>query len=345
MPLTLTPLGGMPEVRPGADLASLVVAAVGAAGERLADGDVLVVSSKVVSKALGLWADTGADREAVIASQTRRVVAERASGERVTRVVHAVAGPVMAAAGVDASNTGGTDRLLLLPADPDSSARALRAALLRLSGCQRLGVVLSDTAGRPWRSGQTDFALGAAGVEVLDDLRGATDADGRALIVTSRAMADELAAAADLVKGKADAVPVALVRGAGAWVGSEDGAGAAALVRTGREDWFGYGHAEAVRASLGVEPGSPAADECGIAAVHPEPVGDRIGRAVRVALHDLPHVGVDAGSNDVRVSADDPFDLGRAVARLEVALWGEGLRAELASPPGGLEAVLAISER
>ena len=346
MPLTLTPLGGMPEVQPGADLASLVVAAVGAAGERLADGDVLVVSSKVVSKALGLWADTGTDREAVIASQTRRVVAERAvPGGHTTRVVHSVAGPVMAAAGVDASNTGGTDRLLLLPADPDAEARSLRAALLRLSGCQRLGVVLSDTAGRPWRSGQTDFALGAAGVEVLDDLRGATDADGRALTVTSRAIADELAAAADLVKGKADSVPVALVRGAGAWVSSEDGAGAAALVRTGREDWFGYGPAEAVRAGLGVEPGTPDADECGIAAVHPEPVGDRIARAVRVALHTMPDVGIDVGSADLRVSADDPFDLGRAVARLEVALWGEGLRAELASPPVGLEAVLAISER
>ena len=133
MPLTLTPLGGMPEVQPGADLASLVVAAVGAAGERLADGDVLVVSSKVVSKALGLWAETGADRDAVIASQTRRVAAERAvPGGHTTRVVHSVAGPVMAAAGVDASNTGGTDRLLLLPATPDAEARSLRAALLRL---------------------------------------------------------------------------------------------------------------------------------------------------------------------------------------------------------------------
>ena len=186
--------------------------------------------------------------------------------------------------------------------------------------------MLSDTAGRPWRSGQTDFALGAAGVEVLDDLRGATDADGRALTVTSRAIADELAAAADLVKGKADAVPVALVRGAGAWVG---------LRRTEpeRRRWCGpaarTGSATATPRrcgpASGVEPGTPAADECGIAAVLPEPVADRIGRAVRVALHDLPDVGIDAGSADLRVSADDPFSLGRAVARLEVALWGEGL--------------------
>ena len=344
MPLTLTPLRGMPEVPAGADLASLVVDAVGAAGERLTDGDVLVVSSKVVSKALGLWAEDGDEREAVIASQTRRVVAERSSGERATRIVHSVAGPVMAAAGVDASNTGGTDRLLLLPADPDAQARALRAALLERSGCARLGVVLSDTAGRPWRAGQTDFALGAAGVQVLDDLRGATDADGRPLSVTTRAIADELAAAADLVKGKADGVPVALVRGAGAWVGLDDGVGAAALVRTGREDWFAYGRAEAVRASLGVEPGTPAADECGIPAVFPEPVADRIGRAVRVALHAVPDVGIDAGTADLRVSADDPYSLGRAVARLEAALWGEGLAAEAPVSPAGLEVVVRISE-
>src|SRR6478736_5639088 len=120
VPLTLIPLAGMPEVRAGADLASLIVAAVGAAGEQLAEGDVLVVSSKVVSKALGLWAEPGADRDTVIAAQTRRLVAERVAGGRVTRIVQAAAGPVMAAAGVDGSNTGGIDRLLLLPDDPDA---------------------------------------------------------------------------------------------------------------------------------------------------------------------------------------------------------------------------------
>jgi coenzyme F420-0:L-glutamate ligase/coenzyme F420-1:gamma-L-glutamate ligase len=332
----------MPEVPAGADLAALLLAAVERAGERLADGDVLVVSSKVVSKALGLWAEPGVDREAVIAGQTRRVVAERRSGERVTRIVQSVAGPVMAAAGADASNTGGTDGVLLLPADPDAEARRLRAALVALSGCRRLGLVLSDTAGRPWREGQVDFALGAAGLVVLDDLRGGVDADGRPLSVTARALADELAAAADLVKGKADGVPAALVRGAGHWVVEQDGDGAAALLRTGREDWFGHGRAEAVRASLGVEPGTPEAADCGIPAVHPEPVADRIGRAVRVALHDLPDVGVDVGSRDLRVTADAPFTLGRAVARLEVAIWGEGLRAELTSPPGVLDATLRV---
>jgi coenzyme F420-0:L-glutamate ligase/coenzyme F420-1:gamma-L-glutamate ligase len=248
----------------------------------------------------------------------------------------------MAAAGVDASNTGAADRLLLLPADPDAAARSLRSALVARSGCRRLGLVLSDTAGRPWRAGQVDFALGAAGLVVVDDLRGGVDADGRALSVTARALADELAAAADLVKGKADGVPAALVRGVGDWVAEPDGDGAAALVRTGREDWFDYGRAEAVRASLGVEPGTPAAAHCGIPAVHPEPVAERVSRAVRVALHDLPDVGVDVGSRDVRVTADEPFTLGRAVARLEVALWGEGVRAELTSPPGVVEATLRV---
>jgi coenzyme F420-0:L-glutamate ligase/coenzyme F420-1:gamma-L-glutamate ligase len=334
----------MPEVRAGADLASLLLAAVDRAGDRLEAGDVLVVSSKVVSKALGLWARSHSDREDVIAGQTRHVVAERTGVGRTTRIVHSVAGPVMAAAGVDASNTGDGDGLLLLPADPDAAARDLRAALAAASGVARLGLVLSDTAGRPWRSGQVDFALGTAGLEVLDDLRGAADADGRPLAVTARALADELAAAADLVKGKADAVPAALVRGAGAWVSEADGPGAASLVRTGREDWFDYGRAEAVRASLGVEPGSTAAEECGIAAVHPEPVAERVARAVRVALRGLPGVGVDAGREDLRVTADDAYLLGRAVARLEVALWGEGLRAELTSPPGTLEAVLVLTD-
>ena len=345
MALTLTPLPGMPEVRAGADLASLLLAAANRAGVRLAAGDVLVVSSKVVSKALGLWAPSHADRDDVIAAQTRHVVAERTARGRTTRIVHSVAGPVMAAAGVDASNTGDGDGLLLLPADPDAAARDLRAALSAASGVAPLGVVLSDTAGRPWRSGQTDFALGAAGLEVLDDLRGGADADGRPLTVTTRALADELAAAADLVKGKADALPAALVRGAGAWVTDTDGPGAAALVRTGREDWFDHGRAEAVRASLGVEPGSAASAECGIAAVHPEPVSERVARAVRVALHDLPGVGVDAGRDDLRVTAEDAYLLGRAVARLEVAVWGEGLSARVQGPPMGVEAVVEIRER
>ena len=280
--LVVAPVTGLPEVVAGDDVAALVHAALSTRGDALQEGDIVVISSKVVSKSLGLWAGS-ADHQAVVASQTERVVAERTSGERVTRIVRSSAGPVMAAAGVDASNTGVRDGLLLLPHDPDAEAVTLRARLQSLTGLRRVGVVLSDTAGRPWRVGQTDFALGAAGLAVVDDLRGGVDADGRPLAVTTRAVADELAAAADLVKGKAEAVPAAVVRGT-PWATDEDGAGAATLVRTGPEDWFGYGSAEAVRASLGVEPGSSSAERVGIRSVAPELLATRVRRAEKRRL-------------------------------------------------------------
>ena len=344
--LTLLPVTGVPEVGTDDDLAVLLLAGLRTSGVELADGDVLVVSSKVVSKSLGLWAD-GADHSAAVAAQTVRVVAERRSGDRVTRVVQAVAGPVMAAAGVDSSNTGGRDDVLLLPADPDAEARRLRLALLGATGLRRLGVVLSDTAGRPWRAGQTDFALGASGLEVLDDLRGGHDADGRPLHVTARAVADELAAAADLVKGKTDGVPAAVVRGS-RWASADAGPGARALLRHGPTDWFGLGSAEAVRASLGTLPGTAAALEDGIPSVAPEPVGDRLGRAVAVALRGAPEAGVDVGSRDgtheLRVSAPSGYELGVAVTRLQVALWGESLQAQAPEQVEGLEATLRVTE-
>ncbi len=324
--LVIHPLPGLPEVTTDTDLAAELLGALDRAGLALEDGDVLVVSSKVVSKALGLRAVAADElaRDQLVVADTRRVVAERRTGDRLTRVVEAVAGPVMAAAGVDASNTG-SGGALSLPADPDAAAADLRRALGVAH--RRVGVVLSDTAGRPWRAGQTDFALGADGVMVIDDLRGATDADGRELTVTARAVADELAAAADLVKGKADGLPAALVRGAGihldAGAGSATGQGARDLVRTGPTDWFGYGTAEAVRASLGIEPGSTASEAAGIASVEPEPVADRVSRAVAVALHRCPDVAVDVGRSDVRVTGEDAYEVGRAVARLEAALWGE----------------------
>ncbi len=216
--LVVTPLLGMPEVAANDDVAALVLAALTENALTLRDGDVLVVSSKIVSKAMGLTVATSAGdpatvREAVVASQTEWVVAERRTAGRTTSVVKARSGPVMAAAGVDASNTGGLDLLLLLPPDPDAVCRELHGALVAATGVRRLGVVLSDTAGRAWRVGQTDFALGAHGLLVTDDLRGGTDADGRLLEVTTRAVADEIAAAADLVKGKTYAVPVAHLRG------------------------------------------------------------------------------------------------------------------------------------
>jgi coenzyme F420-0:L-glutamate ligase/coenzyme F420-1:gamma-L-glutamate ligase len=341
--LSLIPLTGLPEVGDGDDLTSLLLDAVSAVGESLADGDVLVVSSKVVSKSLGLWADS-ADKGAAVASQTVRVVAERVAGERITRIVQAVAGPVMAAAGVDASNTGGRDAVLLLPGDPDAEADRLRVRLLEATGLTRLGVVLSDTAGRPWRFGQTDFALGAAGVQVVDDLRGGVDADGQPLSVTARAVGDELAAAADLVKGKASGIPAALVRG-GASALPVRGTGARALIRTGRADWFDHGRAEAVRAALGTSPGTPEAHEDGIAAVGPEDVVTRLRRAVSVALRGAPEAGVDVGGSVLRVSAPTAYQLGVAVSRLQVAMWGEGLDTDVPDDAATPDVTLEVRDR
>jgi coenzyme F420-0:L-glutamate ligase/coenzyme F420-1:gamma-L-glutamate ligase len=153
-------------------------------------------------------------------------------------------GLVMAAAGVDASNTPeGT--VLLLPLDPDASARALRAALRARFGITRLGVVVTDTAGRAWRDGLVDVAIGAAGVAVVDDLRGGVDSHGRPLSVTVPAVADELASASELVRGKADGRPVAVVRGLGRYVVTDDGPGAHVLVRPSADDLFREGSAEA----------------------------------------------------------------------------------------------------
>ena len=335
MTLTVLPVTGLPEVQAGDDLAALVLTGLGRVGVDLVAGDVLVVSSKIASKALGL---TAPDRQAAIAAETVRVVAERRAVGRLTQVVEARSGPVMAAAGVDASNIGdadSADHVLLLPRDPDDVCRALLAALREASGVDGLGVVLSDTAGRPWRAGQVDIAVGAAGISVVDDLRGGVDADGRELAVTIRAVADEIASAADLVKGKADGVPVALVRGLpGVTVGgSAPGAvGARSLVRTGPGDWFALGHAEAVRAALGVLPGSALAERVGVMDVVPEPVSVRIGRAVAVALHDLESVGVDVGHEQVVVTGPDPVEVGLAAARVAVALWGEGFDARVAGP-------------
>lgn len=238
-------LPGMPEVRPGDDLVKLIAAAVTADGlPQLADGDVLLVTSKIVSKAEGRVVEAE-DREAAIDRETVRVVARRGS----LRIVQNRQGLVMAAAGVDASNTPqGT--VLLLPEDPDASARALRAGLRTTLGVD-VGVVISDTFGRPWRNGLTDVAIGAAGVRVLDDLRGGTDAHGNPLSATVVATADELAAAGDLVKGKAAGLPVAVVRGLGHLVGEPgDGPGARTMVRTAEDDMFRLGTSEAVREAV-----------------------------------------------------------------------------------------------
>ena len=233
---------GMPEVAAGDDLAKLIAAAE----PGLVTGDVLLVTSTIVSKAEGRVVEA-ADREAAIDAETVRVVARRGA----LRIVENRQGLIMAAAGVDASNTpAGT--VLLLPEDPDASARAIRDGLRDALGVS-VGVVVTDTFGRPWRTGLTDVAIGAAGVRVLDDLRGGTDAYGNPLSATVVATADELAAAGDLVKGKASGLPVAVVRGLSHVVAPEDEddeLGARAMVRGGRDDMFRLGTSEAVREAV-----------------------------------------------------------------------------------------------
>jgi coenzyme F420-0:L-glutamate ligase/coenzyme F420-1:gamma-L-glutamate ligase len=241
--LWIRPVEGIGEVRVGDDVAALVLAALGADGPvDLADGDVLVIASKIVSKAEGRLVHAH-DREDAITAETVRVVATKEHAGGVTRIVENRLGLVMAAAGVDASNTPeGT--VLLLPEAPDTSARTVRAAIRAATGAN-VGVVIADTAGRAWRQGVTDMAIGAAGVVVLDDLRGRQDASGRELTATVVAVADQLAAATELVRGKSDGVPAAVVRGAQTWVLDDDGPGARAIVRPAGDDLFRTGSADA----------------------------------------------------------------------------------------------------
>ncbi len=237
--VTIFAIDGLPEIQPGDDLAALLGDALAGTLEA---GDILVITSKIVSKAEGRVI-RAADREAAITAETRRLVASRTGAHGTTRIVETHLGLVMAAAGVDASNVpDGT--IALLPVDPDASALAFATALRARLGVA-VGVILSDTFGRPWRDGQTDVAIGAAGLRVVDDLRGSTDTQGRTLEVTVPAIADELAGAADLVKGKAAGRPVAVVRGLGRYVTGLDAVGAKRLIRVAELDMFHLGSAEA----------------------------------------------------------------------------------------------------
>jgi len=241
------PVLGIAEIEPGADLAAEIGAALEKQGTPLEDGDILVVTQKIVSKAEGalvrlddvepsalatqwaaLWNKDARVVELVL-RQSRRIV-RMDRGVIISETLH---GLVCANAGVDQSNVG-HDSATLLPIDPDASAEGLRAALSE-AGRARIGVVISDTFGRAWREGQTNIAIGVAGVEALRHFEGQLDPTGYELRVTMLATADELAAAAELVMGKIDAVPVALVRGLARALGPGS---ARELVRPAASDMF-----------------------------------------------------------------------------------------------------------
>lgn len=298
--LEVVPVIGVPEVAEGTDLAELVAELT-----ELTDGDVLSVTSKIVSKAEGRTL-TGVTRAEAVDAELVRVVAQRGD----TRIVQTRHGLVMAAAGTDTSNTApGT--VLLLPEDPDASARVLRTALWDRHGVN-VGVVITDTLGRPWRNGQSDVAIGAAGIVVIEDLRGTTDSHGNTLAVTLPAVADELAAASELVKGKADGIPIAVIRGADDLVlpAGEHGAGASSLVRDAESDLFSLGTREAAWAAvLGRVP----------------PTGPRpLDPAVTARLIEAARVSVVVTPDALTVVAEDPVEAGRAVERLAVLLHAEG---------------------
>ncbi|WP_114855580.1 coenzyme F420-0:L-glutamate ligase [Brachybacterium sp. YJGR34] len=335
--VAVLPVRGLGEIREGDDLGALLATALRPMDPR--PGDVLCLSTKIVSKALGLRVGP-AEREEAVRGATVRLVARRLHTHRVTSVVQIASGPVMAAAGVDTSNA--PDGPLLLPEDPDACARRLRRALSAALGVE-IGVLLTDTSSRVWRVGVGDIALGADGVAALEDLRGGVDADGRPLTVTVRNLADELAAAADLVKGKASGVPAALVRGvAGATAGDIP---ARDLSRTGEDDWFRRPSLESVWVALGLAPGQEP-----IARMSPEPVAERIARALEVAA--IPRAGGPASTAVVRPrpageetapivveaadsSAEALIEAATRAERIRTALRAESLGAPL--PPIDVE--------
>jgi coenzyme F420-0:L-glutamate ligase len=259
--LQILPVRGIGEMRPGDDLAAEILGNA----PWLADGDILVVTSKVISKVEGRLIavpDATEEQRAVardqaIDDETFRVVASRGP----LRIVETRHGLVMAAAGVDASNVSRRE-IALLPLDPDASARALRQTIGRRAGID-VGVVISDSLGRPWRHGIVDVAIGVAGVSAIIDARGAKDKHGNLLTVTEIAVVDEIAAAAELVKGKLDDIPVAVVRGLSL---PDDGLGSAALLRGSADDLFRMGTAEAI--ALGRAQATPAEIAGDVAALH-----------------------------------------------------------------------------
>jgi coenzyme F420-0:L-glutamate ligase/coenzyme F420-1:gamma-L-glutamate ligase len=346
--LEVLPVEGIGDVLPGDDLA----AAIAAAAPWLRAGDVLVVTSKIVSKAEGSLVDVPVDgdertlaREEVLRAETARPVARRGQ----TRIVQTHHGFVMASAGIDASNV---DRahLVLLPKDPDASARALRATLRERHGLD-VAVVISDTMGRPWRNGLTDVALGAAGIPAIRDHRGEVDPYGNELSITQMAVVDELASAGELVKGKCAQVPVAVVRGyLDAPLPEPDGEGAAVLVRGADQDLFSLGTAEA-RAE-GLRAAARLADAGGppFPRLEEVDVAKAVNRALAVVTATSGtsfDVATDFRRVVCRPSAANGtalINLGADAHRLRAALAAEGLGStvETADDADGPRAVVAV---
>lgn len=245
--LRLFPIPGLPEIREREDLPKRIVDATRQAGLRFEDGDILVVAQKIVSKAEGavmrLTSVKPSARARSIAKRMKKdprtIEVVLKQSRRVVRSDHVLIaetrhGFVCANAGVDRSNVPGGDVVTLLPRDPDRSAKKLVAALRKRTG-KRVGVIISDTFGRPWRLGLTDVAIGAAGVPVLLDLRGTRDRHGKLLSATILAVADELASAAGLLMGKSEGTPVVLIRGYRYKPVLEP---ASCIIRPAREDLF-----------------------------------------------------------------------------------------------------------
>lgn len=289
---------GVPEIGRGDDLATLLLAVAAPV-----DGDVVVVTSKAVSKAEGRMRH--GRREDAVAAETVRVVARRGP----TTIVRNHLGLTMAAAGIDSSNVP-LGSIVLLPVDPDASARVLREQLLRRTGAN-VAVVVSDTAGRAWREGQTDIAIGAAGLVVAEDHTGRVDAHGNELAVTLPAVADELAGTAELASGKLGGRPFTLIRGRADLVlpPGEHGPGAAALIRPEGGDLFGYGAREAVVRALKGD----AADRSPFGAPSP---AEELTAAIRdvIGLHASP-----TGVGGPGLVVTHPRGLSRALAALAFA--------------------------
>jgi coenzyme F420-0:L-glutamate ligase/coenzyme F420-1:gamma-L-glutamate ligase len=249
--LEIIPVRGLPELATGDRLGELIATSLAGAGEELVAGDVVAIAQKAVSKAEGRVREL----DDVVAGERAQELAKRLGkdprlvelvlgesravirAEREVLIVETLSGWICANAGIDASNVPGADRVTLLPEDSDASARRIRAEIGATAGV-RPAVVVADSFGRPWRLGQADVAIGCAGLAPLDDWRGRADREGRRLTATVVAIADELAAAADLAGGKDSGVPACLVRGLGRFVSVDDGPGARAIQRPEGKDLF-----------------------------------------------------------------------------------------------------------